>query len=227
MSAGIALERMEQQASTIVARAKSLKIRDQQSYEMAAAHLLAIATLRREIEAHHGPVKQAAHRTWQQAIAAEKRMLGPVSQAEHILKTSISEYDAEQRRLEKEKRTKAEAEAQRKAEEQLEREIEEAEAEGADEKEIGALISSPLVVAPPRIEPTFQQAKGVSVSANWRGEVVSLEALVKAVAAGNASINLVQANEPAINQLARPTRGTLPVPGVRFYSQSTVRASKQ
>jgi hypothetical protein len=156
-----------------------------------------------------------------------KKLLDPVAEAERIYQTAIGEYEAEQRRIEAKARAKAEEEARRKAEEQLERELEQAEAEGADEEEIAAMINAPLVVVPPKIESSFQQAKGVSVASNWKGEVVSLGKLVKAVAAGEANSNLVMANETAIHQLARATRGTLPVPGVRFYSQATVRAGKK
>jgi hypothetical protein len=89
------------------------------------------------------------------------------------------------------------------------------------------MINEPLVVPPPRVEPTFQQAKGVSVAANWKGRVVSLEELVKGIASGKANLNLVMPNETAINQLARATRGTLQVPGLRFFNQSTVRTSRR
>jgi hypothetical protein len=227
MNAGVAVERMEQRASTIVGRAKALKVHDQRSYELAAAHLLAIATLRREIEAHHAPVKKAAHAAWQQAIAAERRLLDPVIEAERIFKASIAEYEAEERRLEKEKQAKAQTEALREAEEARERELEQAEAEGADAEEIASMINEPLTVMPARVEPVFRPVKGVSTFVNWKAEVISLEALVKAVAASKANIGLVMANETAINQLARATRGTLTIPGVRFFSEPVVRAGRR
>ena len=136
-------------------------------------------------------------------------------------------YEGEQRRREAEARAKAEAEARRAGRGAAERELAQAEAEGADAAEITAMMNEPLVVAPARVEPAFQPAKGVSVAANWKGEVTSLEALVKGIAGGKANINLVEPNEPAINQLARATRGTLQVPGIRFFSQSTVRAARR
>jgi len=186
-----------------------------------------VADLRREIVAHHEPIKRAAHAAWKQVIAAEDKLLGPVAEAERILKTAIGDWEAEQRRLENEARVKAEAEARRAAEEQRENELEQAEAEGATVEEITAMVNAPLIVEPPRIEPAFQPARGVSMAVNWKGEVTSLELLVKAIAAGRANINLVAGNEVAINQLARATRGTLQVPGVRFFSQSTVRAGRR
>jgi translation initiation factor IF-2 len=160
-------------------------------------------------------------------IAAEKRLLDPVAEAERIYKSAIAAYEAEQRRIEDEARTKAEAEARRQAEEARERELEQAEAEGADAEEIAAMVNAPLTVAPPRVEPAFQPAKGVSVAANWKGEVTSLRALVKAIAEGKADLHLVKANDAAINEKARVTRGTLVIPGVRFFSEPVVRAGRR
>ena len=89
------------------------------------------------------------------------------------------------------------------------------------------MIAAPLVVAPSQVQPAFQAARGITSATNWKGEVISLEALVKAIAAGKASITLVTPCEVAINQLARATRGTLEVPGIRFFSQPVVRAGRR
>jgi hypothetical protein len=218
---------LETRAMTLAEQAKALKVIDQLSYDLAAERVLAVADLRREIAAHHEPIKRAAHAAWQGIIAAERKLLDPVVEAERIYKAAIATYEEEQRRLEAEARRLAEAEVRRQAEEQLEFVLEQAERDGADVEEIAAMINAPLVVAPPRVEPTFQQAKGVSIAANWKGEVVSLEQLVKAIAAGQANIGLVTANETAINQLAKATRGTLAVPGIRFFSAPVVRAGRR
>jgi hypothetical protein len=160
-------------------------------------------------------------------IAAEKRLLTPVTEAEKVYKAGIAAYTAEQRRLEAEAQRLAEAEALRRAEAQRELELERAEAQGADIEEIRAMVNEPLLVVPPRIEPAFQQAKGVTTATNWKAQVVSLELLVKAIAGGKANINLVRPNEVAINALARATHGSLVIPGVQFFTESVVRAGRR
>src|SRR5262249_44724932 len=115
---------LETRALTLADQAKALKIVDQQSYQTAVERLLAVADLRREIVAHHEPIKRAAHIAWQQIIAAEKRLLDPVTDAERIYKTGISNYETQQRRLEAEARAIAEAAARRAAAEAREHEIE-------------------------------------------------------------------------------------------------------
>jgi hypothetical protein len=216
---------LETKALTLADQAKVLKIVDQQSYQIGAERLLAVADLRREILAHHAPIKRAAHEAWQQVIAAEKRLLDPVTEAERVYKAGIAAYEAEQRRLEAEARTKAEAEARHQAEEQRERELEQAEAQGADLAEVTAMIAAPLPLIEPQAPPAFQAARGITTVVSWKG--TSLETLVKAIAAGKASISLVMANETAINQLARATRGTLNVPGINFFTESIVRAGRR
>jgi hypothetical protein len=218
---------LETRALTLAEEAKALEIADQQSYNLAAERLLAVADLRREMVAHHAPIKRAAHEAWQQVIAAEKKLLDPVAEAEHVYKAGIARFEAEQRRIAAEALVKAEAEARRLAEEQRERELEQAEAQGADAEEITAMIAAPLVVAPQQVQPAFQAARGITTATNWKGEVTSLDALVKAIAAGKANVTLVTPNEVAINQLARATRGTLQVPGIRFFSEPIVRAGRR
>jgi len=99
---------------------------------------------------------------------------------------------------------------------------------GADLVEVTAMLAAPLpAIRPQGQQPAFQSARGISTATNWKGEVISLDALVNAVAAGKASSSLVMANEVAITRLARATRGTLQVPGIRFFSQATVRAGRR
>jgi hypothetical protein len=204
-----------------------LKVTDQQTYNLAAQRLLAIAELRREIQQHHEPLKKSAYAAWQAVIAVEKKLFDPVVQAERIYKDKLGEYTAEQQRLAEERRAVAESEARRLAEEAREHEIEQAEAEGADLEEITAMINAPLVVAPLRVEPAFQAARGVTTAVTWKGEVTSLAALVKAIAEGKADLHLVQANQAGINEKARATRGTLVIPGIRFFSEPVVRAGRK
>jgi hypothetical protein len=83
------------------------------------------------------------------------------------------------------------------------------------------------MVVPPRLQPAFQGARGITTAVNWKGEVTSLLALIKAIAADKANISLVLPNETAINQLARATRGTLVIPGIRFFSEAVVRAGRR
>jgi hypothetical protein len=218
---------LETKASTLVQEARALKITNQQGYERAVEHLLGVVDLRHEIEQHYAPLKRKSHEAWQTILSAEKQLLAPVAAAEQAYKTAIVAWETEQRRIEAEAQATAAAEARAKAEEARERQIELAEMEGATGEEIASMINEPLPVIPSEVQPAFQQAKGVSTAVNWKGEVVSLEMLVRSIAAGQASISLVMPNQTSINALAKVTRNTLAIPGVRFFSEPVVRAGRR
>jgi hypothetical protein len=162
-------------AETLADEARACQIVDEKSYGIAAERLLGVAALRREIEVHYGPLKKAAHDAWQKVLAAERKMLDPVAEAEAVYKGKIADYTGEQRRLEAEAQAKAETEARRLAELAREHELEQAEAEGADAEEIAAMIAAPLPLVVPQAPPAFRTARGITTATNWRGEVMSLE----------------------------------------------------
>lgn len=216
-----------ERVSTLADEARGLKVDSQEAYELAAEKLRGVRALKDEIIEHHREMKQRAYQAHQAVIAAEKKLLDPVAEAEYVYKRLIGAYETEQRRIEAEAQAQRDREAQALAEAEREREIEAAEAAGADAHEVAALIAEPLPVVyqePP--QPTFQRARGISTAAIWKGEVVSLQQLVRAIAKGEANVNLVAADQPAINALARATRGTLAVPGIRFFNESSVRTRR-
>jgi hypothetical protein len=219
---------LEGRVYTLAGEARALEITDQQSYNLAAERLRAVVALRGEIVDHHAEMKSRSYQAWQAVIAAEKKLLDPVQEAERVYKARLGAYQTEQDRIDREARAKAEAEARDLAAKQRESEIEQAEASGADPEEVAALCAEPLpVVVPEPPPPSFQKAAGISTANRWKGECYSLPQLVKAIADGKASIGLVEKNETAINALARATRGTLAVPGIRFFNEPTVRASRR
>jgi hypothetical protein len=212
---------------TLADEARSLEVSDQQTYDLAAERLLGVVALRAEITDHHAEMKRRSYQAWQAVIAAEKKLLDPVAEAEKIYKHRLGTYQTEQQRIAAAARAQAEAEALARAAEQREAEIQQAEAAGADREEVAALCAEPLPMVVPEAPPSiFQKAAGISTANTWKGECYSLPQLVRAIAEGKANIGLIEANTTAINQLARATRGTLAVPGIRFFNQPTVRARR-
>jgi hypothetical protein len=219
---------LERRVHTLADEARSLAVSDQESYDLAARRLLGIVALKAEIVDHHAEMKSRSYEAWRSVIAAEKVLLDPVTEAERIYKNRLGAYQTEQERIAAAAREQAEAEARAWAAKQRESEIEQAEAAGADPEEVAALCAEPLPVVIAEPPPSsFTKAAGISTANNWKGECVSLPQLVRAIADSKANIGLVMANETAINQLARATRGTLAVPGIRFFNQPTVRASRR
>jgi len=71
----------------------------------------------------------------------------------------------------------------------------------------------------PTVAPTFTKTKGFSSRENWSAEVTDIKALCRAVADGKTAENLVGANMPALNQMARAMKQAFNVPGVRAVKE--------
>ena len=140
-----------------------------------------------------------------------------LADAEQHLKGQMLGFNRqEQRRLEAE-RAAAEAERQR-----LASEAAQAVQEGRYTDAVVAAEDSLAVPEPPR---TPQRAAGTSVLTTWHAEVVDIQALLLAVATGEAPLGLVKADQSALDALARATKQEgVAVPGVRFYKEESMRA---
>ena len=72
------------------------------------------------------------------------------------------------------------------------------------------------------MQPETKKPTGISTRVNWKAELVDIKALCKAVADGTWPVNLVAANMPALNQMARAAKNNLNIPGVRAISEQVV-----
>ena len=215
------IEQLESTALAWPERAEAIAITDQQTYNHAADLIVEIVGLRKQVVDHHKPIKDAAHKAHKVAIAAEKKLLDPLKQAEAILKRAIQGWTWEQEKIRQEEQRRL-AEAQRKADEDARLALAvEAETNGATSETVGEILDTP-VVTPAIVAPaTFQKANGVSTSLRWHAEVTDIKALCLAVAQGRASSNLVQPNLPALNSMARAMKQTFSVPGCKAVSEAT------
>jgi hypothetical protein len=220
-------ENLQKQVMTLPEAARAVVIHDQASYEFAAEKLLTVAAMRREIVEYHAPLKQKAHEAHKAICNAEASMLAPVAEAEKILKQGIAAYQIEQRRIQEEQERLARQAAEQARLEALEASIEAAEAEGASVEEVQAIIEQPMVTPAVRVAPTIQHVAGVSAAKTYRAEVINIRELCKAVAMGQCSEAYVTANMPALNGVARSTRGSIRIPGVRIVEDATVRAGRR
>lgn len=135
---------------------------------------------------------------------------------QHLKGTMLDWRRQEERRL---------AELQRAADEERQRLAAEA-AKAAEEGRVAdAIVAAADSLAVPNVPKAVANARGTSVTPTYRAEVESLQDLVLAVAAGEAPLNLLTANQSALNALARATKQEgVVVPGVRFLREDTMSA---
>lgn len=131
--------------------------------------------------------------------------------------------EAERRREEEEARKQAAA-----LEAQKQEAIATGDADLLDELEEKSMIvekaASAVLFAPPVMQHTAA-VSGASIRKKYKAEVVDLMALVKAVAAGRASIDLLEANMSVLNKRAGALGAEMKIDGVRVYEEQSIAAT--
>lgn len=220
------VQELENQALSFPDRAKALTIKTDAQYVEASEMLKAIKGLRAEVDATFDPIISKAHEAHKEAIAQKRKVDAPFVEAEGILKPRIAAYLAEQDRIRKEEEMRQQKLAQEEAERQ-----QLADASLLDDIGETALANEMLKdkpYVPPVVLPrTTPKVTGISQRETWSATVTSLMDLVKAVAAGKAPIQCLQANTVFLNQQARSMKQALNWPGVRAVSDSNIAASRK
>lgn len=213
----------EQQALTWTEKAKAVVVRNQESYNQATGLLLSIAGLKREIIDHHKPIKDTAYAAHKAAVAAEKRLLDPLAEAEAIIKRGIGSFELEQRRIREEAERKALEEARRAEEEARIRLAEQAESMGAEAETVAEILDTPMPVQTPIVVPSFQRAEGVSARSKpvYRWRVVN---------EGQIPREYLKIDEVKINGIVRAMGAATKINGIEIYEdvpQISVRAARR
>jgi colicin import membrane protein len=247
-SAALVLANNAQQA---LANAKDYVIDSPTMMELASDDLRHIKALQKEVEEKRtsitGPLNQAV-KAVNDLFRAPKEFLDT---AEATLKRAMVTYTSEQERLAAEARRQAEAEARAERERLAKIEREQAEAarkaqqeaqaaaaagnqeaaaaaqaaadEAQQQAEVAAMTATVMTVAPVVEAPA--KVSGISSRMTYSAEVTDLMELVKAVAAGTAPIQCLQADAKFLGAQARAFKkaGTL-YPGVVAIEERSIAA---
>lgn len=218
-------QELKQEALTIVQRATMVKISDQTSYN-AACDLLQkeIVPFRKRWAEYWKPLTGAAWDAYKKIQEKFNEGDKPAEMAERAVKTEIRRYDDEQIKIEQERQRKAQEEAEKEAEEERLRAAIVAEAAGATESEVQAIVEAPVAVVAAPVEPTYQRTSGISRRSNWKAKIVDLHALVKAAAKDKSLLAYLEPNQTALNNRAKADQKTLNIPGVVAYDDGVVSA---
>lgn len=216
--------RVEDQALALVDEARSLVIADEPSYQNAALWLRErCKAVLAKVDAVFDPIIRKAHEAHKEAVAQKRIVAAPIEEAERVVKGAIGSYLREQERIRLELQRKADESARKLAEEEALMRAEALEAAGRNE-EAEEVISRPLAPMPILASRSIPKAAGVTRRTNFRAEVTDLRALVRHVANHPEHLNLLQANGPSLNQLAKAMKGDLSIPGVRVVADDVVSA---
>lgn len=186
-----------------------ITVTDQQTYEAAGEILRNIATVKRAIKEKFADPKKKAAEAHKAICNLENEMLSQVTMRENEIRQKMTAYwQAEQARI-------AAEEARRREEaEKLAALAQEAEAAGETEMAMEAVAEAAIQEATVTYTP---KAAGVSMREVWEAVVTDKSKV---------PLEYMEVNLPALNAVARATKGTLNIPGVQFVKKtvSSVRA---
>jgi len=217
-------EFLDREISPKVASANALQIKSSQDSLGAQEVLKEIKTVAKRVyEKFHAPV-ESAHAAWKAAKDLENFFMGPFEEAEAIIKRKVVTFQQEIERVQREEANRIEAkrlQEERVRKEELERQAKAAEAKGNAEKAKALRDNAEAYVAPVTfVPPPTAQASGTAFKKTWKAEVTDLPALLKSISEGRAPLGIVSINEGALNAYAKAVKGTMPVPGLKFFEES-------
>jgi hypothetical protein len=210
-----------EQATEFVMLAESFPIATAADFEAAGEELKRIKAKEKEIETMRVSITKPLLDAKRRVDDLFKKPLDLLDKAEKAIKSGIAGYLAEIDRKRREEETARQAEAAR-----LAREAAKAESKGHDVKaamkhaEAAAVMQAPSVNEAPKVA-------GVSMSFIWRHNVIDFPALVKAVAAGKAPLDLLRPNDVEIGKRVRALGEEFRVPGIAISKDPVIRAGSR
>lgn len=221
---------VSRKSESLATQALGLRVSSIVTQTEASEVLKTIAAMRREISETFAPMKEAAFRAHRTVCDQEKKVDGPLAEAELFLKGQIGSYDLEQRRLaaeederrRKEERERAEREDRERHEQETLRQALELEAQGQTEA-AAAVLDAPApirssYVAPAPVAPAVAQVKGVTTRYEWDFRILDAAAVPR---------EYMLVNEAAIRQVVKATKGRVKIAGIEAYEKPVVSSSRR
>ena len=210
-------QELEQSGAAMVKVAEGLVIANNEDFERGNAALKEIKKRIKAVKDYWQEPKAAADRAHKALVEREKQLLKPLQDAESMIKKAMLAYDAEVKRRQREAE-----EAARRAREEEEKRLAAmaAEAEKKGDSAGAAFMRemAEIVDAPEFEVQEAPVASGLSVRTTWKAKVVD----PKLVPAYYDGYELREINMTMLNTLARLSEGGAKIPGVVFYTESTM-----
>jgi hypothetical protein len=211
----IAIEEVKEKTAVAVSEMRIVAIENADQANQVGGYLRECTRLRKEVESAFKPIKDAQNAALKATREQEKKFLEPIEVVEMAARREMAGWQQREERRIAEERRERDRIAREEAEARQLQLAKDLEAFGEDEAAINVLDQHVSTFAEPVVavaEPV--KVEGISYRSVWSARVVDLATLVKAVADGKAELNLIMANEPALNGLARALKASMSVPGV-------------
>ena len=126
-------QELTKEANAIKKQALSIVVKDRESFEISGNMILEIDKVVKKVKEYWKDLKGDAYDTWKGICKKENDMLGPLESRRFEMRTAMTKFSTEQRRLEREEQDRLDRERdekERKEKEKLEKRAEKAEEKG-------------------------------------------------------------------------------------------------
>lgn len=210
-------------SDSILASAESFLIDCPEVYEIASSELKTIKVEFNKLEDERKKHVQPLNEEVSYINNLFKLATGALTKAEGVIKSKLLAYQQEEAK--KAAAIRAQAEAAAAAErKRLEQEASQAAASGDAVTAAVLEATAQVVTAPVPATTGTTKVSGISTRTSWNAEVVSLIDLVKFVAANPDNIGLIEANQKALNGMAKALKENMHIPGVKSVSTESIAA---
>lgn len=159
-----------------------------------------------------------AHKLHSGFVKDRDRVCKPLDNAAKLIKSKMISYEVAEQRKREIEQARLEAEAKKQAEDEALALAAELEKAGLKD-EAAEVVEKPAPVQVAIAPKTTPKIGGFSYRSVWSAEVVSLSALVQAVAEGKAPIQAIQADMGFLNKQATAFKTALDYPGVKVVEK--------
>jgi hypothetical protein len=202
----------QEQALSLRSKVDALTVTDQGSYDLAQELNRKAYEGKKAFHTWFDPIDDTSKKSRQAVIAQGKKIDEPFDYIIDTTGSRAAKWMAEEKRKAAIEQSRLEEIARKKAEEQQLEQAELLASLGMNEAADEALVAEPVIERVKVAEPT--KAEGTSVRTYYAAQVNDLMALVKAVAAGEAPLQALEANMVYLNGRARLEQGGFKMPGV-------------
>ena len=169
-------QEFQDEALTLVGKAKSIQVSNQQEFEQAVEFGKVASAFIKKVEAFFKPLKQTAKAAHTALCEKEKEILKVPLEADTIVHNTANKWKAEQKRIDDERLRIEQARLAKEAEDDrknLLRLLKEA----GDKEALKQAKATPVEVPKAEINPGFQKVSGTRNRVNWHFEVTDKNAV--------------------------------------------------
>ena len=172
-----------------------------------------VKSMKSKIVAFFKDSKDSAYKTWKAVCSNEKTFTDRLDQVEKSAKQAVLKYDNEQEAIRRKEQMRLQAIEDARAARERERLEKRAETLKTPELKEAALAEADSIIAPVVQIEEKTKSEGVSTRKTWKARVTDISLVPRAY---------MVVNQQALDALAKATKGSVQLPGVDFYEDSTL-----